>query len=69
MKLAAVVAGAIELWAMPPLVTALYAVGSIVCFTMYAVDKAAARAGRWRVRAGLHLLTWAWARTVGEATP
>lgn len=53
---AAVVAGAIELWALPPLVTAVYAVGSIVCFAMYAVDKAAARAGRWRTSENLLLL-------------
>ena len=41
-------AGAVHQWAMPPLVGALYVVASLACFAMYAVDKAAAKAGRWR---------------------
>ena len=45
---AAIFAGAVYLWRMPPLVAAVYVVASIVCFAMYAVDKAAAKAGRWR---------------------
>lgn len=28
---------------------AIYASASVVCFTAYAMDKAAARAGRWRI--------------------
>ncbi len=45
---AAIFAGAVHLWAMSPLVGVLYAVASMACFAMYAVDKAAAKAGRWR---------------------
>ncbi|MEJ7805247.1 MAG: DUF1294 domain-containing protein [Telluria sp.] len=45
---AVIFAGAVHLWALPPLVGALYAVASVACFAMYAVDKAAAKAGRWR---------------------
>jgi uncharacterized membrane protein YsdA (DUF1294 family) len=45
---AAIFAGAVHLWAMPPLVGAIYLIGSLACFAMYAVDKAAAKAGRWR---------------------
>jgi uncharacterized membrane protein YsdA (DUF1294 family) len=33
------------LWAL-----AVYGVASVVCFACYAADKAAARAGRWRIR-------------------
>ncbi len=45
---AAIFAGAVHLWGMSPLVGAVYLVVSAACFAMYAVDKAAAKAGRWR---------------------
>ena len=45
---AAIFAAALMLWQMPPLVAGIYLVASVVCFAMYALDKAAARAGRWR---------------------
>jgi uncharacterized membrane protein YsdA (DUF1294 family) len=32
-----------------PWTLALYGVASMVCFTFYALDKSAARAGRWRI--------------------
>ena len=35
-------------WGMPQLVGALYLLASIACFAAYAIDKAAARAGRRR---------------------
>jgi uncharacterized membrane protein YsdA (DUF1294 family) len=53
---AAIFAGAVYLWQMPPLVAVLYVAGSIVCFAMYAVDKAAAKAGRWRTSENMLLL-------------
>jgi uncharacterized membrane protein YsdA (DUF1294 family) len=53
---AVIFAAAIHLWAMPPLVGALYLVGSLACFAMYAVDKAAAKAGRWRTSENTLLL-------------
>lgn len=53
---AAIFAGAVYLWRMPPLVAAFYVVGSVVCFAMYAVDKAAAKAGRWRTSENMLLL-------------
>lgn len=54
---ASVFAGAVYLWQMPPLVAAVYVVGSCICFGMYALDKAAAKAGRWRTSEGT-LLFW-----------
>lgn len=45
---AALFGAVVYLWQMPPLVAAVYVAGSIVCFAMYALDKAAAKAGRWR---------------------
>jgi uncharacterized membrane protein YsdA (DUF1294 family) len=45
---AAIFAGAVYVWHMPPMVAAVYVVVSVACFAMYAVDKAAAKAGRWR---------------------
>ena len=45
---AAIFAAAVSLWQMPPVVAGLYVAVSVVCFGMYAVDKAAAKAGRWR---------------------
>lgn len=44
----AMFAGAVHWWALPPAVAGLYALASLVCFGMYAADKAAAKAGRWR---------------------
>lgn len=54
---AGVFAGAVYLWQMPPLVALAYIVGSGICFGMYALDKAAAKAGRWRTSEGT-LLFW-----------
>lgn len=45
---AGIFAGAAYLWQVPPLIAGLYVVGSVICFGMYALDKAAAKAGRWR---------------------
>ena len=45
---AAIFAAAVYMWQMPPAVLGVYVVGSIICFGMYARDKAAAKAGRWR---------------------
>ena len=53
---AAVFAGAVYLWRMPPLVAGIYVVASVACFAMYAVDKAAAKAGRWRTSENTLLL-------------
>jgi uncharacterized membrane protein YsdA (DUF1294 family) len=39
---------AILLWRAPAWPALLYAGASVVCFIFYAIDKAAARAGRWR---------------------
>lgn len=35
-------------WSLPQLVGAAYLITSLSCFLMYALDKSAARAGRWR---------------------
>ena len=40
------------LWRVPAWVAGLYLAASVVCFIAYAVDKSAARAGRWRVPEG-----------------
>lgn len=53
---AALFAGAVYLWQMPPLVAVIYVVGSVICFGMYAIDKAAAKAGRWRTSENTLLL-------------
>lgn len=45
---AAIFAGAVYLWAVPPEVAVLYLVASLACFALYARDKAAAKAGQWR---------------------
>ena len=44
----AIFAGAVYLWALPLEVATVYAVASLACFALYASDKAAAKAGRWR---------------------
>jgi uncharacterized membrane protein YsdA (DUF1294 family) len=54
---AAIAAGAIHFWQVPPLAMVIYAVGSVLCFVLYTVDKAAARAGRWRTAENLLLLS------------
>lgn len=53
---AVIFAGAVHLWAMPSIVGVLYVVASLVCFAVYAVDKAAAMAGRWRTSENTLLL-------------
>ncbi|SHH17671.1 DUF1294 domain-containing protein [Massilia sp. CF038] len=53
---AAAMAGAIEWWGRTPWIAAPYIVGSVLCFVMYMMDKAAARAGRWRTSENLLLL-------------
>lgn len=45
---AGIFAGAVHQWGAPPMVALVYAAASLACFAMYAVDKAAAKAGRWR---------------------
>lgn len=46
---AALVAAAIHLWNAPALLIAsVYGAGSLISFVVYARDKAAAKAGRWR---------------------
>ena len=54
---AAIFAGAVYLWQMPPKVLGVYVIGSVICFAMYARDKAAAKAGRWRTSEAT-LLLW-----------
>jgi uncharacterized membrane protein YsdA (DUF1294 family)/cold shock CspA family protein len=41
--------GTNALWPIPLWVAGLYAVASVICFVVYAVDKSAASAQRWRV--------------------
>jgi uncharacterized membrane protein YsdA (DUF1294 family) len=53
---AALFAWAVYRWQMSPLVAALYVAGSIACFGMYALDKAAAKAGRWRTSENMLLM-------------
>ncbi len=53
---AALFAAAISLWHMPPQVAGIYVVASVLCFAMYAVDKSAAKAGRWRTSENALLL-------------
>jgi uncharacterized membrane protein YsdA (DUF1294 family) len=43
-------------WDMPQLVGVVYLVASAACFALYAMDKAAARAGRWRTSENTLLL-------------
>jgi uncharacterized membrane protein YsdA (DUF1294 family) len=43
-------------WGMPQLVGVAYLVASVACFAVYAIDKAAARAGRWRTSESTLLL-------------
>ncbi|SFU51418.1 DUF1294 domain-containing protein [Pseudoduganella namucuonensis] len=38
----------ILLWKLPAWPAAVYGLASLVCFIVYAIDKSAARAGRWR---------------------
>ena len=53
---ACIFAGAVHQWGASPLLALVYAAGSLACFTMYAVDKAAAKAGRWRTSENTLLL-------------
>jgi len=43
-------------WPLPLWAIGIYLVASILCFIFYAVDKSAARAGRWRVSENTLLL-------------
>ena len=43
-------------WSTPPVVGAAYLAASAACFVMYAFDKSAARAGRWRTSEATLLL-------------
>ncbi len=52
---AAAVAAAVEWWHLTPWAAAPYALASVVCFALYTMDKAAARAGRWRTSEALLL--------------
>lgn len=53
----AVLVGAAWLAYLPPVVPAAYGIFSISAFTVYAIDKSAARHGRWRTpEKTLHLL-------------
>jgi uncharacterized membrane protein YsdA (DUF1294 family) len=45
---AALYAFAMTTWGTPNMVGAAYLLASAACFIVYAMDKAAARAGRWR---------------------
>lgn len=45
------------LWPIPPWVAGVYLVASVVCFVVYAADKSAATAQRWRVSEAT-LLLW-----------
>ena len=54
---AAIFAGAVYLWQMPLAVAAVYVGASVICFGMYALDKSAAKAGRWRTSEAT-LLLW-----------
>lgn len=53
---AALYAFAMISWGTPQLVGAAYLVASAACFVVYAMDKSAARAGRWRTSESMLLL-------------
>lgn len=53
---AALYAFAMTTWGTPYVVGAAYLLASAVCFGVYAMDKAAARAGRWRTSESTLLL-------------
>ncbi|MES2902320.1 MAG: DUF1294 domain-containing protein [Pseudomonadota bacterium] len=53
---AALFAYALTAWQLSPAVVLAYAVASIVCFIVYAYDKAAAKAHRWRTSENTLLL-------------
>lgn len=52
----ALFAAAVQQWGVPPALAAIYVAGSAVCFALYAVDKSAAKAGRWRTSENTLLL-------------
>lgn len=47
---------AVVTWGTPPAVGAAYLAASVTCFVAYALDKSAARAGRWRISENMLLL-------------
>ncbi len=53
---AALFAYAVSVWELSPLVIAVYGAASIICFVVYALDKAAAKAHRWRTSENTLLL-------------
>lgn len=53
---AAFYAFAMVTWGTPQLVGAAYLLASLACFVLYAMDKSAARAGRWRTSESTLLL-------------
>ncbi len=53
---AALYAFAMTTWSTPNMVGAAYLLASAACFIVYAMDKAAARAGRWRTSESALLL-------------
>ena len=53
---AALYAFAMVAWGTPRLVGAAYLLASVACFVVYAIDKSAARAGRWRTSESTLLL-------------
>jgi uncharacterized membrane protein YsdA (DUF1294 family) len=53
---AAIFGAAIHWWQVAPALAAVYGAASAACFAMYAVDKAAAKAGRWRTSENVLLL-------------
>lgn len=53
---AAVFAGAVHQWQIDPALALIYLAASAACFFMYAIDKAAAKAGRWRTSENTLLL-------------
>ena len=53
---AALFAYAAIAWELSPLVMAIYVLASVICFIVYALDKAAAKAHRWRTSENTLLL-------------
>ena len=53
---AAIYGAALYAWGVPDAAAVLYGVASLVCLLVYYLDKAAAKAGRWRISERLLLL-------------
>lgn len=53
---AALYAFAMTIWGTPNMVGIAYLLASTVCFIVYAIDKSAARAGRWRTSESMLLM-------------